>query len=219
MPEDLEPEPGPPPGVQRSDWVKSQGFVKQRLEYIRGLMSRLLYDSKKHDKILCEKWDIREYQLHQLTAEAARQLDLVQGNNSPRARETFVTILLQIAEEARAIKQYIPAVTAITKAAELAVEPWTKKIDITQEVKLMSDEELAEAYKKELEAGKRLLGTGKNIPDAIILDDTDTDEFANKSTEEKVRILKESPETPRNADGDRITPLMPEEDDDKAPWE
>ena len=207
MPEDLEEEPPCPEGGNPVEWSASNDFPRKRLEYMRGLMSRMLYDSKKHEPILRKKWHLAQREYKYLAAEASRQLEIIQGRDDLRLKETIATLLLEVAGEARKNRQLTAAVMAYNTILTHLTDK-TQKIDITHEVKFMSTEDLQAAYLKEIEAGEKTVGIklleGKKVPDA---------DFEEEEEPDMVEVLRNSPETPRNDDGDRITPLMPEEDE------
>lgn len=208
LPEDLEPVAPPPEGVSTNDWSKENGLIDQHLEYLRGLMSRYIYDSKKHVPVLAEKWNLKASRVSQLAEEASRQLKLLQGNDDPRARESAVVKLNRVGEKAEAAKNWMAAGSCYKMAADLSVEPRAQKIDIKHEIAMKSDAELDAHIQKLL----GMTGTAPALPEKNDIPDAEFTEEPPVSPE-VAAYLKSIPESPRNPQGDRVTPLMPDDDE------
>lgn len=144
------------------DWVKQNRFIHKRLEYLRGLMSRLLY-KEEQIPILAEKWGISQTVVKSHIAEASRTLEVLQGDNDKRGREVTSMLLLELCQEARAAGEFVAAVSAAKAAGEFMTTPRTQKLDVTHEVRTMSDDDLLLAYKRELAAAQELL-KGQEAP-------------------------------------------------------
>lgn len=196
-PEDLEPDTAQKPD-DMSDAEWSAAVTKSRLEYLRGLLSRALYEQDVHPEILATKWNTTAGRVRRLVTEAMRQLEVLHGQNSKVAGETIVARLLAISEEARAVGSFMAAVSALKSAGEFIIDPKTQKVDISHELRGMSDEDLRQLYEKELKEAQRVIGA-----------------LPVKSTD----MIPDAEFTPIEDNGDRITPIMPEdpnEDDSKS---
>lgn len=171
-PNDID-EPPCPEDCSPQAWAAER--LPLRLSYLRGIMSRGLYDPRTHDQTLASKWGVSLAKTRQMASEADRQLSLLQGRSNEISSEFFSEKLLRVAARAEQAGSFMAAISGIAKAAELVVAPKTQKVDISVAYAGMTPSELRDAYQKELEAAKKLglLGSGKDIPDAEFEDNGD----------------------------------------------
>jgi hypothetical protein len=197
-PSDLIPDEPAPEGVSAIDWSKQNGFTSQHLTYLRGLISRLQWDSSAHAGVLAQKWNTTPLRVRQLAAEATRQLEVLQGRSSDIASETIAGRLLQLSDEAASCGQYMAAISAVSKVGDLIVDPKTRKVDISHELRALSDADLEKLYQRELSVAQRVMKQLKPGPGVVDAEFT------------------EDPPDQRDVadDGDRATPVMEEDESD-----
>ena len=181
-PEDID-EPTCPEGVEPRVWASER--LPSRLTYMRGLLSRGMYDYGRHPQIIADKWGISSARVKQICSEAERQLSLLQGKANEASSEFFVERLLKVAAKAEASQSFMAAISGVKAAAELVVARPTQRVDVTHQYVSMTQSELAAEYRKELMAANKLglLKPGEIVQDAVFEE---------------------------NSDGDRVTPVAPE---------
>jgi hypothetical protein len=187
-PEDIE-EPPCPEDVDSRQWASER--LPERLAYIRGLLSRGMYDYGRHPDVIAGKWGISSARVKQICSEAERQLSLLQGRSQESASEFFTSRLLRVSAAAESAGSFMAAISGIKAAAELVVSRPTQKVDVTHSLVGLSDEELRQLYAKELEAARKVLGP----TNVRALGSVPYADFTEES-------------------GDRITPLIPEVESD-----
>lgn len=189
-PEDIEEEPAAPDGVAANAWARDQGFPRARIEYLCALIGRGIYDVESHPIVLARKWHMTPARVRTLVGEANRHLEMLAGKNSELASQTIVEKLIAVAEEARSAGSYMAAISGLKAAGEFTIEPRTAKTEISHTYRMMSDSELDAAYAKELKEAQKVAGQLSGKP------------------------FVEGEFTEYKENGDRVTPLLPEDSND-----